>query len=794
MRLRFPIATVGGSSYVAAGVLLLVATSARSGEVRDFSTYVPTAKATRIEASEAPIIDGDVADAVWAKAQVIDEFYQLEPDTGQPVSERTELRILYDTDNLYISVYAYDRNPELITATTKNRDGSFAVDDTVRITLDPLNTRRNGYLFVMNALGGRIDDLIQNNTDFIREWNSIWSGSSRIVDDGWTAEMAIPFRNFSFDPAQSEWVFDFSREIRRKNERARWSSISAAERPADISRAGTLTGITGINQGLGLDIQVYGSLRYRFDWERPQHETFSFRASGNAFYKLTPQLTGTLTVNPDFSNSPLDLLQVNTTRFSLFQPETRDFFLQDVATFEFGGRGFTTGGRGAEYLYPTENGTPFFSRNMGLANGLPVSLIGGTKLSGDYAGFGVGALSVVTNGTGDTKRSQVLSVARITRPIGESKIGVIYTNGDPTGRSKNSVAGADFQFRDSDFLPGKILQSDVFYQRSFSDTQGDDNSFGMALNYPNEPWGLDTRFKQVGTNFFPALGFVNRTGIRQFDGILQHRDRNFLGWRWLDFATSWYFVTDLSNRLESRENGIWTGINFRSGDQVYVKAFDIFEDVPATFNVAGKVPVPPGRYHWTNGNISIQTTNARPLTARTRCHVLQLLRRRLFEGRLEDRYPPRRLVPDRPALHLHLYRASGGTLEHSCVHGRLYRQLHAGHAAGQSGAVRQCERSIHALHALSLGIPAGPGTVRFGGTGGIHSRRGVRAPLDASHRPVGPDVPVLMAHSGSKRPAAAAMLRARWNSSAMPGKEPSCQRSCCFCSLHCRYRRSWAKT
>ncbi len=196
-----------------------------------------------------------------------------------------------------------------------------------------------------------------------------------------------------------------------------------------------------------------------------------------------------------------------------------------------------------------------------------------------------------------------------------SKVGIIYTNGDPTGRSKNSVAGADVQFRDLDFLPGKILQSDFFYQRSFSDTKGDDDSFGVAVNYPNEPWGLDTRFKQIGTNFFPALGFVNRTGIRQFDGILQHRQRNISGWRWLDFATSWYFVTDLSNRLESRENGIWTGINFRSGDQVYIRAFDNFEAVPTPFNVAGKVPVPTGRYHWTNANLHIQSSNARPLTA-----------------------------------------------------------------------------------------------------------------------------------------------------------------------------------
>jgi hypothetical protein len=582
---------------------------------RDFTTYMPTARAVRIEASEAPIIDGDVSDTVWAKADVISELYQIEPDTYQPASERTELRFLYDAENLYIGIYAYHRQPDQISATSKNRDGSFVADDGVRIYLDPLNTRRNAYHFLVNPLGTRIDELIQNNTDFIREWDAIWTGRARIVDDGWTVEMAIPFRNLSFDPGKSEWVIDIIRNIRRRSERDRWSSISAAVQDADISRAGTLTGITGINQGLGLDIQLYGALRYRFDWQKPQHETFSFRASGNAFYKLTPQLTGTLTLNPDFSDSPLDLLQVNTTRFTLFQPETRDFFLQDTATFEFGGRGFTVGGRGAAYPYPPENGSPFFSRNMGLANGLPVSLIAGTKLSGEYAGFGIGALSVVTNGTGDTEHSQVLSVARITRPIGESKVGVIFTNGDPTGRSKNTLWGGDFQFRDSNFRPGKILQSDFFYQRSFSDTKGDDDSFGVAVNYPNEPWGLDARFKQVGTNFFPALGFVNRLGIRQLDGVLQHRQRNFLGWRWLDFATSWYSVTDLSNRLESRENGLWAGINFRSADQVYIYAFDNYEAVPATFRVAGKVPVPAGRYHWTNGSVSFRTSNNRPYSA-----------------------------------------------------------------------------------------------------------------------------------------------------------------------------------
>ena len=214
---RRALRAVALKSSVATGFLLLCAGSGLSAESpappppRDFSTYVPTAKATRIETSEARTIDGDVSDAVWARAEVIDEFYQLEPDTGQPVSERTEFRFLYDTDNLYIYVYAYD-DPALIRATTKNRDGSFAVDDTVRVILDPLNTRRNGYLFVMNALGGRIDDLIQNNTDFIREWNSIWTGNSRIVDNGWTVEMAIPFKTLRYGP-QETWGIQLRRNM-----------------------------------------------------------------------------------------------------------------------------------------------------------------------------------------------------------------------------------------------------------------------------------------------------------------------------------------------------------------------------------------------------------------------------------------------------------------------------------------------------------------------------------------------------------------------------------------------------
>ena len=349
---RILVRAVGSATVALAATAGPVSSAPAEGApplVRDFSTYMPSAKATRIAASEAPNVDGDLSDPIWQRAEPITEFYQVDPDEGQPASERTDVRFLYDENNLYVYIYAYDRRPELIRGTSMNRDGNFGGDDTVRVYIDPLNTRRNGYQFVMNSLGGRLDQLIQNNSDFIREWNTIWTGRSRVVADGWTVEMAIPFKDLSFDPAKTDWVLELTREIRHLNERDRWSTISAAALTTDISRAGTLQGISGINQGIGLDIQLYGSARYRFDWQKPQHETLSFRGSGNAFYKLTPDFTGTLTVNPDFSDSPLDLLQVNTTRFNLFQPETRNFFLEDTASFDFGGRDFAATN---DYNYP----------------------------------------------------------------------------------------------------------------------------------------------------------------------------------------------------------------------------------------------------------------------------------------------------------------------------------------------------------------------------------------------------------------------------------------------------------
>ena len=216
----------------------------------DFTTYRPSAPATRIADSEAPSIDGDISDPVWQKAPLINEFYQLEPSEGQPSTERTEVRVLYDENNIYFSVMNYDDDPKGILGRIKARDGSIEVDDVFRVYLDPNMTRRNGYTFEVNPAGSRRDGLIQNNADFLYEWNTIWSAKTRILPNGWSIEMAIPFRSISYTAGRNDWGFDLFRLIRRKNERTRWSSVNIGIQSQDISHSGTLAGLKDINQGL----------------------------------------------------------------------------------------------------------------------------------------------------------------------------------------------------------------------------------------------------------------------------------------------------------------------------------------------------------------------------------------------------------------------------------------------------------------------------------------------------------------------------------------------------------------
>jgi len=573
----------------------------------------PMANATRIDVSEAPEIDGDLSDPGWSKAAFIDEFRQRNPNPGAAPTERTSVQLMYDENNLYIGIYAYDSEPDQLIIRTMQRDGQVWTGDNVFVTLDPGPTWRNAYTFQIGPSGGRQDALRLNNTRELNAWDTIWSVQTQIVSDGYIVEIAVPFRSISYPAGPSDWGLEIGRNIRRKNESVRWSSIDPAANFADVSQAGIMTGISDVNQGLGLDIQPYALFGAKHNWQQPGDGAgLTATMGGNLFYKITPALTGTLTLNTDFSDAPLDTRQVNTTRFSLFFPETRDFFLQDAGAFEFGGRGFNRGFNDRA----ANNGLPFFSRNIGLADGIPVSIMAGGKVSGEFAGFEVGALSVYTDDT-PTAGHQILSVARVTHPIFEtSKIGMIFTNGDPTGETKNSVLGGDFQYRTGSIFGNKILTADASYQRSFSDSVGDDDSFALALDFPNEPWGGNFGVKQVGRNFAPELGFANRTGIRLYEGNLRRVHRYQYSWiRETLVSTGHTVVTRFDNEVESRESNIYAELETTGNDIYSVRITNIFEGIPEEFSLPGGIVVPVASYNWTMATLKLRSSSVRSFSA-----------------------------------------------------------------------------------------------------------------------------------------------------------------------------------
>ena len=582
----------------------------------DFQYYEPEAEIARIASDEAPKIDGDISDPVWSKATRIDRFYQTEPVRGAEPSETTVVYIAYDENNLYFAFFCGDSQPDKILATVMQRDRELWQDDNIRVYLDPYDSSRDAMAFLVNSLGTQMDMLIENNSNFYPEWDTIWDVEARRTDDGWAAEMAIPFRSISYDPGVDKWGFEIMRQIRHKNETVRWSQIDQFLPPWNVSEIGSITGMRDISQGLGLDVQAFGKFNYERDWmQRPRDDSFTPEASGNIFYRITPSLTGTLTLNTDFSDSPLDERQVNTGRFSLFFPETRDFFLQDRTIFEFGGRAMTP-------PLTAINGLPFFTRKIGIVDDEIVDLIAGGKLSGRIGNLNVGALSVRMDNS-ENINAETLSVARLSAEVlEESRIGTILTHGDPDGTGRNTLAGVDFKYRNSDlFNRGRFL-ADFFYQRSFSnDVHGpaagkDDDMFGFFLGYPNDFLRWYISGKEIGKRFDPALGFVNRRNIRDYNGDYVRRKRFGDGWiQWLEGGMLGNIVTDLDNDIETHKLTLLTGARNRIGDEIKVQASNLREVINQPFLIAGELPVPLGDYHFNQFYVALNSSNSRKLIA-----------------------------------------------------------------------------------------------------------------------------------------------------------------------------------
>jgi hypothetical protein len=550
-------------------------------------------------ADTAPIIDGILNDDVWASATAIDDFHQTAPSDGASPTESTIVRVTFDDEFLYIAADLRDSEPSGILAKQMIQGRMFSSDDRFWVTLDSFNTKRNDYFFQVNANGIRREALRENNARFIEEWSAIWHAESVVHDEGWTTEIAIPFKSISFAPGSDTWGINFGRGIVRKQEFNMWSSHERQDWPA---YGGEVQGIQKIEQGLGLDVVPSINLNQERDIAAGTSDV-GFDPSLDVRYRITPSLTATLTLNTDFSTAEVDEQQVALDRFSLFFPEKRDFFLQDAGIFEFGNI--------------DTNGRPFFSRRIGLSSdGQEVGIDGGIKMTGRVGDFNLGALVIRQEEFGDVASSDLFVARGSYNVLDESAVGFIATHGDPTSNESNSVLGVDFLYRDSDGPFGEILTGQFWAQQSdSSDLDGNDQAFGARLEIPSDTLRAYVSAQQIDENFRPALGFVNRTGIRRFDAGVRFRTRPEEGrWRAINNRIDYTLVTDMDGDDLSEKTRI-RPVSFyaHTDDFLFVEWERNSENVLQDFELFGQLNIPAGRYKFDRYRAEIATGMQRPL-------------------------------------------------------------------------------------------------------------------------------------------------------------------------------------
>lgn len=571
-----------------------------------------------VRITRAPVIDGVLDDDVWALAKPITDFHQTRPGDQTPTSEDTEVRILYTEDAIYIAARMDDSEPDLIATPTLRHGQGLGPDDRLVIILDPFNTRRTGYRFETNLNGVRHDALYTTVNNFNADWSTIWDVKTSLYENGWIAEIEIPFKSLPMDPNTEEWGFNFGRGIRRRNEEMAWVSFNRGFNP---SIAGTLTGMRDMSQGVGLDIVPSLAVVQQKNHVSGDSNN-QINPSLDAFYRITPSLNAALTINTDFSAVNVDSRQVNLDRFNLFFPEQRNFFLNDADLFQFGNIGNT--GNQATSDGSQQNARPYFSRKIGLgAGGAPVDIEYGGRLSGRVGRWNIGTLAIQQGADGALDPSS-LFISRISANVlAESNVGFIITDGDPTSNLDNSVFGADFRYLNTRLSSGMALEGDAWYMQSETPgLVGDDASWGLGLRSPNnQGWRGGVGFKEVQENFNPAMGFVNNAGVRDYSldfgythfmkpgGFLQQLQTSFDAQR-VNFIEGGLQTERLRfSVLEATTNSRdFLRIRLASNKEVVKQPFVVYREP------GRQVFIEPGNYQFYRGGIRIATANQRPIS------------------------------------------------------------------------------------------------------------------------------------------------------------------------------------
>jgi hypothetical protein len=577
-----------------------------------------TIRAVRVD---APLrIDGTFDEALYESVPAMSGFVQIEPDLGAPATERTEVWVAFDGDNFYLSFRCWDTHPERRVATEMRRDGNnlYNGNDVISIFVDTFYDRRNGLGITMNSIGGRNDGQIVNG-QYNSDWNPVWDMANGSFDGGWTLEVALPFKSLRYRTGTAQiWGFNVLRTVRWRNELSALIPVPPLRGMNSIRQpqlAATIVGIDAPPASNNLEIKPYAVSSVTTDAQGgPTSPTSADGDIGlDVKYSPTQNLVADFTYNTDFAQVEADEQQVNLTRFSLFFPEKREFFLENRDTFAFGGVG--TGGRGGG----SGGDTPilFYSRRIGLDAGQQVPIVGGGRLTGRVGRFTVGLMDIQTASSQTSgTRSTNFSTLRLKRDVlARSSVGVLATGRSvgADGSGANAAFGVDANFN---FLT--YLTIDSYWAKTRSDgvKSGDDTSYRAAADYAGDRYGLQLEHLAVGEHFQPELGFVRRQDIRRTFGEARFSPRLAGGSiRKLSWTGSIAYVENGAGRLQAREEVADFGIEFQNADLFNVTYTRAFEFVPRSFQIASNVAVPVGGYDTDNVTIGYRLGPQRAVSA-----------------------------------------------------------------------------------------------------------------------------------------------------------------------------------
>ncbi|HVH27766.1 MAG TPA: DUF5916 domain-containing protein [Vicinamibacterales bacterium] len=551
-------------------------------------------------------IDGLLDEAAWALAEPTGPFTQTDPMEGAPPSARTVVRVLAGPKALLIGVQCDDPDPSGIVSFSVQRDAALGSEDHVRIVLGPFLDGRSGYVFAINPSGARYDGLINPGGESeSAEWDGIWEAATRRSEFGWSAEVWIPMQTLSFKPGLREWHFNVQRRIQRLLETDRWASPARQYQVTQVSRAGLLTDLPELSQGLGLSVRP--AITSGGGLPAPSAAVEGeFQPSLDVTQQLGPGVLASLTINTDFAETEVDTRRTNLTRFPLFFPEKRTFFLEGADIFSFGL------GLGQDVI-------PFFSRRIGLVGGVEVPILAGGKVNGRQANSNLGGLVVGTRTrAGVVDDEALMAVGRVKQNVWEeSWLGAIATVGDPIGRQGSWLTGVDFTYATSRFRGDKnFLVGGWALATGRAGLGSDATAHGLSVDYPNDLWDLNLVYKHIGRDFDPSLGFVPRRAVNLFNAQANNRTRLSRGpLQQLTHQLMPSLATDLSGHWESYRVFI-APINwrFRSGDRFEVNVNPTGERLVTPFVIDG-VEVSPGSYHWNRYRLEVGTAQKRRLYA-----------------------------------------------------------------------------------------------------------------------------------------------------------------------------------